>query len=223
LSIILAIDTSFGTSVALVENGQVRAEVNVLDTMRHAERIGEAIEQVLATSDVRPSQIGEVVVGRGPAPFTGLRVGIAAAVMFAEGAGAKLFGAVSLDAIARSEFENLELRGQVSAARPLLVTSDARRGEVYWALYEGLSKAGSPLRIEGPAVIKPAALEELLTERGIEPLRASAPVTAASLGLLADALLIDGLLETDVTALYLRDPDATVPNPKQRVGKAVSS
>ncbi|OXE34949.1 MAG: tRNA (adenosine(37)-N6)-threonylcarbamoyltransferase complex dimerization subunit type 1 TsaB, partial [Phenylobacterium zucineum] len=85
MSIILAIDTSAGTSVAIVENGAVRAEVNVDDTMRHAERIGEAIAQVLATTDLRPQQISEVVVGRGPAPFTGLRVGIAAAILFAEG------------------------------------------------------------------------------------------------------------------------------------------
>ena len=130
MSIILAIDTSFGTSVALVENGQLRAEVNAQDTMKHAERIGEAIAQVLATADVRPAQINEVVVGRGPAPFTGLRVGIAAAVMFAEGAGARLFGAVSLDAIARSDLQDAAVRSQVSATHPLLVTSDARRGEV---------------------------------------------------------------------------------------------
>ena len=223
MSVVLAIDTSAGTSVALLRDGVVLAETNLPNHLKHAENIGGAIASVLREAGLIGTEVHRVVAGRGPAPFTGLRVGLAAAVMFAEGAGAKLFGAVSLDAIARSEFENLELRGQVSAARPLLVTSDARRGEVYWALYEGVSKAGSPLRIEGPAVIKPAALEELLTERGIEPLRASAPVTAASLGLLADALLIDGLLETDVTALYLRDPDATVPNPKQRVGKAVSS
>ena len=222
MSIILAIDTSFGTSVALVEDGGVRAEFNVDDTMKHAERIGEAIAQVLAVADVRPAQVSEVVVGRGPAPFTGLRVGIAAAVMFAEGACAKLFGAVSLDAIARTELESAELRAQVSHDRPLLVTSDARRGEVYAALYSGVTKAGSPVRIDGPFVIKPAELEAQLERRAIEPLRATAPVTAASLGLLADALLIDGLLDTDVSALYLRDPDATVPNPKQRVGKAVS-
>ena len=86
-----------------------------------------------------------------------------------------------------------------------------------------MSKAGSPLRIEGPAVGKPAALDELLAQRGIDPIGATCPVTAASLGLLADSLLIDGRLETDVSALYLREPDATVPNPKQRVGKAVSS
>jgi tRNA threonylcarbamoyladenosine biosynthesis protein TsaB len=212
---ILAIDTSAGTSVALIEGGVVRAEITIDDNMRHAEVIGETIAQILATTDTEPHQINTVVAGRGPAPFTGLRVGIAAATMFAAGAGAKLFGICSLDAIAFNELT----RGE---AHPLLVTADARRKEVYWAIYEGLDKDGIPVRTHGPAVNKPQDLEELLKEQNITTVHAQAPMSAIDLGLLAHNLQKANRLDADTTALYLRAADAVEPKPNQRFGKAVS-
>ena len=216
MNLILAIDTSAGTSVALVENGNVRAEHNVFDTMKHAELIGQSIETVLATASVHPSQIMAVVAGRGPAPFTGLRVGIAAATMFSAGSGSKLFGGVSLDAIALAALPGLK----VSATEPLLVTTDARRKEVYWALYTGLSEHGVPIRVDGPGVMKPAELEEYLVDRNVHPVTTDIPVSAANLALLAEAQLRSGTISEDVTALYLRAADAV--EPKARIGKAVS-
>lgn len=216
MSLILAIDTSAGTSVALVENGQLRAEHNVPDTMKHAELIGEAIQDVLSQAFVHPAQISAVVAGRGPAPFTGLRVGIAAATMFAAGCGAKLFGGVSLDAIALAALPSL----QVTKNEPLLVTTDARRKEVYWALYSGLDEHGVPIRIDGPGVLKPAELEEYLVNRNVHPITTDIPVSAANLAFLAEAQLRAGAISEDVTALYLRAADAV--EPKARIGKAVS-
>ena len=216
MSLILAIDTSAGTSVALVENGQIRAEHNVADTMKHAELIGGAIQDVLAQAFVHPAQIMAVVAGRGPAPFTGLRVGIAAATMFAAGVGIKLYGAVSLDAIALAALPTVE----ASKNQPLLVTTDARRKEVYWGLYSGLDEHGVPVRIDGPGVMKPAELEEYLTDRNVHPITTEVVVTAANLALLAEAQLRAGTISEDVSALYLRAADA-VP-PKDRIGKAVS-
>ena len=210
---ILAIDTSAGTSVALIENGEVRAEITVADNMRHAEVIGETIAKILATTNTKPHQINTVVAGRGPAPFTGLRVGIAAATMFAAGAGAKLFGICSLDAIAFNELSNGE-------NHPLLVTADARRKELYWATYEGLDKDGVPVRTQGPAVNKPADLEELLKDQNLTT--AQAPMSAKDLGLLAHNLQKANRLEPDTSALYLRAADAVEPNPNKRFGKAVS-
>lgn len=212
---ILAIDTSAGTSVALIEHGEVRAEITVDDYMRHAEVIGEAIAQLLSTTDTKPHQINVVVAGRGPAPFTGLRVGIAAATMFAAGAGAKLYGASSLDAIAFNELTHGE-------ADPLLVTADARRKEVYWAIYEGLDKDGVPIRTHGPAVNKPQDLEELLNELNLRTVTAKAKMSAKDLGLLAHKLQKANRLDEDTSALYLRAADAVEPKPNQRFGKAVS-
>jgi tRNA threonylcarbamoyl adenosine modification protein YeaZ len=211
--LILSISTSAGTSDALIENGEVRAEITVADNMRHAEVIGETIAKILATTNTKPHQINTVVAGRGPAPFTGLRVGIAAATMFAAGAGAKLFGICSLDAIAFNELGN-------GSNRPLLVTADARRKELYWATYEGLDKDGVPVRTQGPAVNKPADLEELLKDQNLTT--AQAPMSAKDLGLLAHNLQKANRLEPDTSALYLRAADAVEPNPNKRFGKAVS-
>jgi tRNA threonylcarbamoyl adenosine modification protein YeaZ len=216
VSVILAIDTSFGTSVALVENGKLLAEHNVADTMKHAELIGAAIADVLARSNVKPNQLMAVVAGRGPAPFTGLRVGIAAATMFAAGAGLKLYGAVSLDAIAIDALQG----SSASKNEPLLVTADARRKEVYWALYSGLNEHGVPVRMDGPGVMKPDELEEYLVNRNVHPLRTEASISSANLALLVEAELRSGTASEDVTALYLRPADAV--EPKARIGKAVS-
>ena len=212
---ILAIDTSAGTSVALIENGELRAEITIDDNMRHAEVIGETIAQLLATTNTKPHQINTVVAGRGPAPFTGLRVGIAAATMFSVGAGAKLFGICSLDAIAFNELS----RGE---AHKLLVTADARRKEVYWAIYEGLDKDGVPIRTHGPAVNKPQDLEELLKEQNLTTVHAQAKMSAKDLGLVAHNLQRANRLEPDTAALYLRAADAVEPKAHQRFGKAVS-
>ncbi len=216
MSIILAIDTSSGTSVALVENGQLRAEHNVPDTMKHAELIGAAIQDVLSQAFVHPSQIMAVVAGRGPAPFTGLRVGIAAATMFAAGVGVQLYGCVSLDAIALAALPGLS----VTKTEPLLVTTDARRKEVYWALYSGLDAFGVPIRVDGPGVMKPQELEEYLVNRNVHPVTTDLQITASNLALLAEAELRSGTISEDVSALYLRAADAV--EPKNKFGKAVS-
>ncbi len=207
----LAIDTSAGTTVALLRNGVVVAESNHDNTMGHAETVAVAIAEVLAAAP--DAQVISVVVGRGPAPFTGLRVGIASAMMFAEGAKAQLSGVVSLDAIALSAIDD-----RVTPSTPLLITTDARRKEVYYALYAGLNSHGVPIRVDGPAFIKPAALEEMLIDKNITPVTTDKTISAVSIARLAEAQLRDGSLSHDVTALYLRQPDAV----EGQFGKQVS-
>jgi tRNA threonylcarbamoyl adenosine modification protein YeaZ len=219
MSVLLAIDTSAGTSVALFRDQKLAAEVNIVDNMKHAETIGAAIAQVLSEAGLTGRDVQEVVVGRGPAPFTGLRVGIAAAVMFAEGSGARLSGVVSLDAIALLALS----QGGASEAQPLLVTTDARRSEVYWALYSGLNADGVPVRIEGPLVSKPAALDEILAARNLKPQTTELRITGAAVAELALALSVSGSLDPDVSALYLRAPDAVEPKAPGVFGKRVSS
>lgn len=214
----LCIDTSAGTTVAVLQGGEVRSEIHFDENMKHAERIGDAIAQAIAGAEIKPGRITNVVVGRGPAPFTGLRIGIAAAVMFAEGVGAKLWGVTSLDGIARAA---LVARAAGDASdRPLLVTADARRSEVYWAMYSGLSKSGAPIMIEGPGVTKPAALEELLAGKEFD--RTEIKINAADLGKVFEAQLLDGSASQNVTALYLREADAVAPKDLREFGKRVS-
>src|SRR6187431_1608671 len=119
---LLAIDTSAGTSVAIVDrDAGTLAEYSSLDTRKHAEVIGELIQACLADSGIAVTDLSGVVAGMGPGPFTGLRVGIAAARAFAFGAGTIVVPVVSHDAIAFGESE------------PVIVATDARRHEVYWS------------------------------------------------------------------------------------------
>ncbi|MEY4503204.1 MAG: hypothetical protein RLZZ576_458, partial [Actinomycetota bacterium] len=195
MSPFLAIDTTTGTSVAVVAGDRVLAEINVDDRMGHSENIGSALAEVLKRADVRASDLTAVVAGRGPAPFTGLRVGIAAAVAFAEGMALAAFDAGV----------------QATAEHPLLITTDARRSEVYFTLYSGLDSHGIPTRMTEPAVAKPAELETLLQERGTSAQTTDVAMSAAALGRVAQAQLLVGLVSDDVSALYLRAPDAVEP------------
>jgi tRNA A37 threonylcarbamoyladenosine modification protein TsaB len=103
------------------------------------------------------------------------------------------------------------------------VTTDARRSEVYWALYSGLNADGVPVRIEGPLVSKPAALDEILAARNLKPQTTELRITGAAVAELALALSASGSLDPDVSALYLRAPDAVEPKAPGVFGKRVSS
>ena len=196
--VLLAIDTSAGTAVAVLVDGVVASESYDANSMQHAEQIGIQIQQGLEAAKKKSSDVTAVAVGVGPGPFTGLRVGIAAAKMFAEGVSAPIYGVGSLDAIA---FAN-------SLDQPTLVLTDARRSEVFFGLYQGKTEAGVPTTLLGPGVKMQAELEVQLQAAGHNYLLANAQVNAANLGLLALAQLAEGTANTSVVANYLRAPDA---------------
>lgn len=216
MTLLLAIDTTAGTSVALLENSEVIAQVHHDSGMKHAELIGNAISEVFKLSGKLPAQVTAVACGRGPGLFTGLRVGISAAVMFALGREVPIFGAVSLDAVAL----NYLLQAKASP-QELLVTADARRGEIYWALYSGLDSAGLPKVLEPASVGKrEVVIERLENYQNLHEISAGA--TAASVARLVDRQLSAGVASHDVSALYLRAPDAAEPKPHQIFGKRVT-
>ncbi|SKA91332.1 tRNA threonylcarbamoyl adenosine modification protein YeaZ [Agreia bicolorata] len=202
---LLAIDTSAGTSVAIVDpsTGAIVVERSTPDTMRHAEVIGTLLAEALSAADVRPKSLDGVVVGMGPGPFTGLRVGIAAARTFALGAGLPLHPMVSADAVARQE-------ALAGASDTVMVVTDARRKEVFWSLYD-LSNA-EPVRLDGPGLAKPDALPHSDARR-VD----AAEIPAAQLALAAAALLDAGFPLASDEALYLRSPDVTMPSGIKRV------
>jgi tRNA threonylcarbamoyl adenosine modification protein YeaZ len=196
--VLLAIDTSAGTAVAVLVDGVVASESYDANSMQHAEQIGIQIQQGLEAAKKKSSDVTAVAVGVGPGPFTGLRVGIAAAKMFAEGVSAPIYGVGSLDAIA---FAN-------SLDQPTLVLTDARRSEVFFGLYQGKTAAGVPKALLGPGVKKQAELEVQLKAAGHSYLLANTQVSAANLGLLGVAQLAEGTANISVVANYLRAPDA---------------
>jgi len=200
--VLLAIDTSAGTSVAVVDRDRgVLASRDSADTRGHAEIVGTFIADCLAEAGVAVSELSGVVAGMGPGPFTGLRVGIAAARVFALGAGKPVIPVVSHDAIA------------FGLTEPTLITTDARRREVYWSLYGAPDSDSLPTRESSPALAKPA---ELLTPEGYRRLDALT-VSAAQLGLLAESMYVHGRPFASGEALYLRSPDVTLSAGPKRV------
>ncbi|TXN30256.1 tRNA (adenosine(37)-N6)-threonylcarbamoyltransferase complex dimerization subunit type 1 TsaB [Lacisediminihabitans profunda] len=206
---LLAIDTSAGSSVAIVDRDRgTIVELGEADTRRHAEVIGTLIALALAESGVSIPELSGVAVGMGPGPFTGLRVGIAAAQAFAFGAGKPVVRVVSHDAVAWGHYA-------AGNTGPLLVVTDARRREVYWSTYSGADEFGLPERSRGPAIESPAGLETLGLD-GHARIDA-AEVSAASAGLLAEGLFQHRRAFAGPEALYLRAPDVTVSAGPKRV------
>jgi len=202
--VLLAIDTSAGTSVAVVDLTQgVIAERGVADTMRHAEVVGTLIQECLTEAGVDATALSGVVGGMGPGPFTGLRVGIVAARVFALGINRPLVPVVSHDAIAYGSY-------RTGHTGPLLVVTDARRREVYWSAYSGADAEGLPIRIGQPALAKPAELlEDDFVHAGLPRLDA-ATISAGDLGMVAELGYAAGHPFAADEALYLRSPDVTV-------------
>ena len=129
MSKVLAIDTSTSrTSVAIIEDGSVLYSGFRDGATAHGPSLPALVQEALAISDV-----DEVVVGMGPGPFTGLRVGIAFAQSFALARAIPVRGVCSLDAIAAQIQED-----------DFIITVDARRKEVYWARYLNGVRVGQP-------------------------------------------------------------------------------
>jgi tRNA threonylcarbamoyl adenosine modification protein YeaZ len=140
---ILAIDTAASrTSVVIIENDEVVFSESRDGAMSHGPALPELVQAA-----IKNREIDEVLVGMGPGPYTGLRVGITFAQTFAWARNIPVRGFCSLDAIA----------AQVNEP-DFIVAIDARRKEVYWARYT------NGVRVEGPVVDLPA----LVAARGIE-------------------------------------------------------
>lgn len=142
VSVVLAIDTATpAVTAGVVRLGppevDLLGERVTLDARAHAESVVPNALGALADAGVGMADVDAVVVGCGPGPFTGLRVGMATAAAFAHALGVPVRGVCSLDAIA------------VFTAGEVLVVTDARRREVYWARYS------DGVRVAGPAVNAP--------------------------------------------------------------------
>ena len=220
---ILGIDTSLGTAVAVVEaDGVVRSEAASPDPLAHAEVIGVLLERALAdaalgpvgaTAAPTPVEITHVAAGMGPGPFTGLRVGIAAARAFALARGLPVVAVPSHDAAALAVL----LADPHAPSEPFAVVTDARRREFAYTVYDGLDDDGLPVRIAEPALSPRDALDELLAARGVRRIDVSA-VPASMVALAAARAVAAGRTLTGGEPLYLRAPDVTLPGAPKKVG-----
>jgi tRNA threonylcarbamoyladenosine biosynthesis protein TsaB len=150
----LAIDTSSAVAVAIVaDDGATLCAASALEPRRHAELLAIMISDVLRDSGVARDELVGVVAGTGPAPFTGLRVGLVTAQTLGFALGVPVHGVSSLDALAAGAVRALALPTGVE----VLATGDARRREVYWARYRVGETPGIEL-LAGPGVARAAAL-----------------------------------------------------------------
>ena len=155
--IILSIDTSQSASVALVDTdtGSVIAAEQADDQRRHVEFIGPALARILA-EDAQPEL---VVVGIGPGPFTGLRVGIAAGIAVGQARGIPV-----KDCCPNSDCRRVRAHHRERIGPPVLIASDARRKEVYFSVFDSADATLSA----GPFVAKPAEVASVLADAGFQ-------------------------------------------------------
>jgi tRNA threonylcarbamoyl adenosine modification protein YeaZ len=206
-AVILAIDTATPAVTAGVVrrdagNIEVLAERVTVDARAHAEQLTPNVVGALADAGITVDDLDAVVVGCGPGPFTGLRVGMATAAAYGHALGIPAHGVCSLDAIG------------IDTTGDALVVTDARRREVYWARYR------DGVRVDGPAVNAPVdvpadaqAVAGSPHHAGLFDLPRLSPVYPTAAGLVR--VVADWTAEpAALLPLYLRRPDAK-PRPEQ--------
>ncbi|GIJ44730.1 tRNA (adenosine(37)-N6)-threonylcarbamoyltransferase complex dimerization subunit type 1 TsaB [Virgisporangium aliadipatigenens] len=211
--LVLVLDTStpaVTAAIADVASGvSVLASRVTVDGRAHGELLAPAVSAVLDQAGAGPSDLAAVVAGVGPGPFTGLRVGLVTAVAMTQALGIPAYGVCSLDGLGRGT------SGRV------LVATDARRKEVYWAVY------ADGTRVEGPGVAKPADLS-VSVDRAVgdgalryadvlglpvdEEPRYPSPAALAARAARRVRMKAPG---EALTPLYLRRPDAVIPGERK--------
>ena len=185
---------------------------------RHGELLAGSIDDVLREGGVSPTSLGAVAAGLGPGPFTGLRVGVVTAATLADALGIPAYGACSLDAVAHA----------FSGRDEVVVCTDARRKQVYWARYD----AGGQ-RVDGPDIataadvarrfarevpaaigagvrLYPSEFEAFAQTRDV-------PVSAVDVATLVAGRVRDGAPTERLEPMYLRRPDASPPGRRKSV------
>ena len=215
---VLAIDTATDTVVTGVAElsgeatglARICAQRSVSDHRRHAEVLTTLIAESLEESGVARADLAAVVVGCGPGPFTGLRVGMATGAAFADALAIPAHPVCSLDAVAAQQYADDPSLSSV------LVVTDARRREIYWARYV------DRVRVSGPDVTAPADVVEAVATEQIDvvvgspthtalfdrPVGSGTVPTVAGLVEAARPELVSGAAPAPLTPLYLRRPDA---------------
>lgn len=208
--LVIALDTSTPAVTAglvAADGGQphVLAERVTINPRAHGELLMPQLLDVLAEAGRTFADVDAIVAGIGPGPFTGLRVGLATASALGQARDIPVHPVTSVDAIAAA----------AAADGPLLVATDARRKETFWAAYDGST------RVDGPHVAKPAEvptegyevaageLAESLGLRVIEPRYPTSGGLVAAADLAADP--------APLVPLYLRRPDAAEPGKRKSV------
>lgn len=224
---ILAIETSVErVGVAVGDHSGALATAMLASDRRHAESLTPMIRFVMQQAGLSMNEIDHVAVDVGPGLFTGMRVGMAAAQSLAWALDVPVVPVTSLDAMAF---------GTASPDDPVAVALDARRGEVYWALYRAGEPQTEPHRLVEPCVVAPADCAIAIADRGEQvlctgtgfvrhleefasvpgavfaPAASSMPSVESVLGLAVLRAARDMTVEAGaLEPVYLRAPDAEI-------------
>jgi tRNA threonylcarbamoyladenosine biosynthesis protein TsaB len=148
---VVAIESStLRPSVAVWHGGRC-LQVWLATEKSHASDLVPSLSTLLRRLDRKPGDVTNVVVGRGPGSYTGLRVAAATALGLARGTGANLVGISSFEAWAWRE---------LAVGERCAILIDARAGEAYWAV---LAREADDVRFEvEPAVARVDEVRDLL-------------------------------------------------------------
>jgi tRNA threonylcarbamoyladenosine biosynthesis protein TsaB len=214
--LILALDTAtdaVSAAVLATPADRVLGRASFAGPVAHGEQVAEVVARALAQAAAAPRDLAAVGVGRGPGPFTGLRVGLVHAAVLGWALGIPVHGVCTLDVLAAQAAP--EMGGE------FLVATDARRREVYWARY-----APDGTRLLGPLVDAPGGVPD----RGVPAVGTGAARYAEQFpghrspthpdpGVLARlvAARLRAGVAAEVAPMYLRRPDAVAATTRKRV------
>lgn len=172
--LVLVLDSSTPAVTAalaeITDDVRLLASRRTVDARAHGELLSPQIAACLTESGAAAADLTAVVAGLGPGPFTGLRVGLVTAASVAHALDIPTYGVNSLDALghaagtdlAGTDLAGSDLAGSDAATGRVLAATDARRREIYWAVY-----AADGRRLTDPAVGAPATVAEALAGLGV--------------------------------------------------------
>ncbi|MGB3439061.1 MAG: tRNA (adenosine(37)-N6)-threonylcarbamoyltransferase complex dimerization subunit type 1 TsaB [Actinophytocola sp.] len=215
--LVIAVDTAtpaVTAGVVKVEETLVLARCVTVDAKAHGELLTPHIIAALKEADHTFADVDAIVCGIGPGPFTGLRAGMATAAALGQALRRPVYPVCTLDAIA------------AESSGPLLVASDARRKEIYWAVYDAEGK-----RVTGPSVDKPSDVVAKIPSLAVERVAGNGATlydlglphtgqeypTPLGLARVARDDVLAGAKPRPFVPMYLRRPDATEPGARKRV------
>lgn len=178
---LLAIDTSLGTNVAVVDRDRgVLVEVSETDRTSHAMAIGDLLKRALKLSGVDPDALSGVALGIGPGPRCRLDVGISAAHGFAAALGKPVVRVMSHDAV------------MLERPHPALIVTNAGDNLIAWTAYDAPDhELGLPVRVGEPVFIPSGDRIQAGAHLGVERIAVSA-ISAGAVGMLAERLFAGG-------------------------------
>lgn len=149
MTVLLGIDTATGvTSLGVCRYGEAGTSVTFLGPKKQLESVGSSVQELFSRSEIDRSAVSALALDVGPGLFSGLRVGVSFAKSFAGALGIPIVPVSSLDILAFSQRNTTKL---------IVSVVDARRGEVFYAMYRRVP-GGGIARISSYVVDSPESL-----------------------------------------------------------------